>query len=151
MSKKILFGFLVLGALNLYADICKTNALTTREEIFRVQKCLKKEIKKSIDVAKSFDSYHSAVLLALKEYSDLKIICKKLEILKKHSKYNKSYYSRKLNEKNKKKRLAKKSLRRLEIQYGYVGGRYSMFKEQITQLELELELIEIDYATILRR
>jgi len=143
--------FLIFGTLNLYADICSTGGLINRTQVHAAQQCLKQEIKKSIDLAESFDNYHIEVLEALKYYSDLKIMCKRLEIARRYSKWNKNQYTIRLNRKNREKQEAKTSLRRLENQYGYIGTRYSKFKEQIRQLELELELVELDYGKILNR
>lgn len=148
-NKKIFFLILVVFSSNLYSTVCKTSKLKTRIEVRQAQKCLKKEIEKSISLAKSYDRYNLKVLDALKYYSDLKLICKKLEIARKYSKYNKEYYLNKLIVKKKELTSAKESLRTLEVQYNYIDKRYSRFKEQIIQLELELELMETDYVNII--
>lgn len=149
MIKNVFFGLIFLGTLALYADICNTSGLTTRTQVHAAQQCLKQEIKKSIDLAEDYNTYHIEVLEALQYYSDLKIMCKRLEISRRYSKWNKNYYTKKLNRKNRERQNARISLRRLENQYGYISTRYSKFKEQIRQLEYELELLEIDYRKIL--
>jgi transcriptional regulator of NAD metabolism len=129
-----------------YAGVCYTDNITTRNQVYVAQECLKKEIEKSINIAKRYENFNNELLIALKNYATTRAKCNKYYIIGKYS--SEQMYSSRKNTFCRLMKQSKKELREVESRSAVLDNLYVEFKKQIIMLKDELELVELNYALI---
>lgn len=131
----LIFGFFSVDIINA-KGVCRTKNIKTNSQLNRSQQCLKRAIRNSISIAKDYQNYNNSLLKSLKRYAKKRASCQKKLRDRRYKQYKRC--KRQLH---KKRRI----LRVKEEESRFLDNRYVAFKQQIIDLESELELLELDY------
>jgi len=129
------------------AELCEIKGKVTRSKVYSAQQCLKREIKKSIDIGQEYKKYNNDVKDALKTYYSELDICNTMYI--QYRKFKSPIRHEQWNTCRETLSYSAKELRRLERQYNLLNDDYLTFQRSIDDLQQTLTLLKMKYKNLL--
>ena len=128
-------------------ELCEIEGKATRSKVHSAQQCLKREIKKSIDIGQEYKKYNNDVKDALKTYYSELDICNTMYI--QYIKSKSPIRHEQWNTCRETLSYSAKELRRLERQYNLLNDDYLTFQRSIDDLQQTLSLLKMKYKNLL--